>query len=382
MGPNDSIPLVLSQPSSNNIPLNTNNVINDSDLFQSLKGGESLIKQLIENNQSLSNIKKTDGSKQDTGLNTQQNRQSNELQAEHISDKIDERDIFNTIHSLVTSLRAAIIQIQQLKYKSMIQNTMNTEDIQSRINVEKNLQKQEFERIKSQLLIEKNSLLNKVTVNEKKIKKYKKRIIEKNLEINRLAKLLNENITDITYHDITSIDNSNSIASSSLKQTTIPSTEEELLTIRNNTDSKDTSNMLRTLGALATHVLSTNGDTEENSANRTLLLQHSKVEDDNNTEIEISFRNNNNYNNPMNNNTSDHVIESSNILDNHLTNSTSTPTAKVSHNTSIDNKRHVLNKPLNIPTVQANELRKHDIPKLMPLPKMSSFNTVNGSINK
>ena len=382
MGPNDSIPLVLSQPSSNNIPLNTNNVINDSDLFQSLKGGESLIKQLIENNQSLSNIKKTDGSKQDTGLNTQQNRQSNELQAEHISDKIDERDIFNTIHSLVTSLRAAIIQIQQLKYKSMIQNTMNTEDIQSRINVEKNLQKQEFERIKSQLLIEKNSLLNKVTVNEKKIKKYKKRIIEKNLEINRLAKLLNENITDITYHDISSIDNSNSIASSSLKQTTIPSTEEELLTIRNNTDSKDTSNMLRTLGALATHVLSTNGDTEENSANRTLLLQHSKVEDENNTEIEISFRNNNNYNNPMNNNTSDHVIESSNILDNHLTNSTSTPTAKVSHNTSIDNKRHVLNKTLNIPTVQANELRKHDIPKLMPLPKMSSFNTVNGSINK
>ena len=84
----------------------------------------------------------------------------------------------------------------------------------------------------------------------------------------------------------------------------------------------------------------------------------------------------------MNNNTSDHVIESSNILDNHLTNSTSTPTAKVSHNTSIDNKRHVLNKTLNIPTVQANELRKHDIPKLMPLPKMSSFNTVNGSINK
>lgn len=382
MGPNDSIPLVLSQPSSNNIPLNTNNVINDSDLFQSLKGGESLIKQLIENNQSLSNIKKTDGSKQDTGLNTQQNRQSNELQAEHISDKIDERDIFNTIHSLVTSLRAAIIQIQQLKYKSMIQNTMNTEDIQSRINVEKNLQKQEFERIKSQLLIEKNSLLNKVTVNEKKIKKYKKRIIEKNLEINRLAKLLNENITDITYHDISSIDNSNSIASSSLKQTTMPSTEEELLTIRNNTDSKDTSNMLRTLGALATHVLSTNGDTEENSANRTLLLQHSKVEDDNNTEIEISFRNNNNYNNPMNNDTSDHVIESSNILDNHLTNSTSTPTAKVSHNTSIDNKRHVLNKTFNIPTVQTNELRKHDIPKLMPLPKMSSFNTVNGSINK
>ena len=382
MGPNDSIPLVLSQPSSNNIPLNTNNVINDSDLFQSLKGGESLIKQLIENNQSLSNIKKTDGSKQDTGLNTQQNRQSNELQAEHISDKIDERDIFNTIHSLVTSLRAAIIQIQQLKYKSMIQNTMNTEDIQSRINVEKNLQKQEFERIKSQLLIEKNSLLNKVTVNEKKIKKYKKRIIEKNLEINRLAKLLNENITDITYHDISSIDNSNSIASSSLKQTTIPSTEEELLTIRNNTDSKDTSNMLRTLGALATHVLSTNGDTEENSANRTLLLQHSKVEDENNTEIEISFRNNNNYNNPMNNDTSDHVIESSNILDNHLTNSTSTPTAKVSHNTSIDNKRHVLNKTFNIPTVQTNELRKHDIPKLMPLPKMSSFNTVNGSINK
>ena len=254
MGPNDSIPLALSQPSSNNIPLNTNNVINDSDLFQSLKGGESLIKQLIENNQSLSNIKKTDGSKQDTGLNTQQNSQSNEFQAEHISDKIDERDIFNTIHSLVTSLRAAIIQIQQLKYKSMIQNTMNTEDIQSRINVEKNLQKQEFERIKSQLLIEKNSLLNKVTVNEKKIKKYKKRIIEKNLEINRLAKLLNENITDITYHDISSIDNSNSIASSSLKQTTIPSTEEELLTIRNNTDSKDTSNMLRTLGALATHV--------------------------------------------------------------------------------------------------------------------------------
>ena len=377
-----NIPFTISQFSTADFPLNVNNTTNDSDLFESLKAGESLIRRLIANKQLLSTAEKKDTFKQDVSLNTPQNSQDKDLLGETLRYKIDETEIFNITHSLVTSLRASIIQIQQLRYKSMIQNTTNSEDIQSRINVEKNLQKQEFERIKSQLLMEKNSLLNKVTINEKKIKKYKKRIIEKNLEINRLAKLLNENITDITYHDISSMDNSNSTVSSSLKQTPIPSREESF-TIRTTANSANTSNMLRTLGALATHVLKTNGDNEDTSANRTVLLQNSKLEDDNNTEIDISFQNNNyNNNNNMNNDNSDHVVESSHILDNQLSNSTSTPATKLPYNTDIDNKRSILIRTINTPSVQTNNQRKPDLPKLMPLPKMSSFNTVNGSINK
>lgn len=377
-----NIPFTISQFSTADFPLNVNNTTNDSDLLESLKAGESLIRRLIANKQLLSTAEKKDTFKQDVSLNTPQNSQDKDLLGETLRYKIDETEIFNITHSLVTSLRASIIQIQQLRYKSMIQNTTNSEDIQSRINVEKNLQKQEFERIKSQLLMEKNSLLNKVTINEKKIKKYKKRIIEKNLEINRLAKLLNENITDITYHDISSMDNSNSTVSSSLKQTPIPSREESF-TIRTTANSANTSNMLRTLGALATHVLKTNGDNEDTSANRTVLLQNSKLEDDNNTEIDISFQNNNyNNNNNMNNDNSDHVVESSHILDNQLSNSTSTPATKLPYNTDIDNKRSILIRTINTPSVQTNNQRKPDLPKLMPLPKMSSFNTVNGSINK
>lgn len=377
-----NIPFTISQFSTADFPLNVNNTTNDSDLLESLKAGESLIRRLIANKQLLSTAEKKDTFKQDVSLNTPQNSQDKDLLGETLRYKIDETEIFNITHSLVTSLRASIIQIQQLRYKSMIQNTTNSEDIQSRINVEKNLQKQEFERIKSQLLMEKNSLLNKVTINEKKIKKYKKRIIEKNLEINRLAKLLNESITDITYHDISSMDNSNSTVSSSLKQTPIPSREESF-TIRTTANSANTSNMLRTLGALATHVLKTNGDNEDTSANRTVLLQNSKLEDDNNTEIDISFQNNNyNNNNNMNNDNSDHVVESSHILDNQLSNSTSTPATKLPYNTDIDNKRSILIRTINTPSVQTNNQRKPDLPKLMPLPKMSSFNTVNGSINK
>lgn len=356
-------------------------------LTQSLQSGKKLLNKLGKSNQLLTPVEKNKNSNNKypslpnenstLSLTTPESSQETDISLdEGAKVQIDETEIFNTIHSLVTSLDLALKQIQQLKYKTMIQH--DNDDAKSRIDVEKNLQRQEFERVKSQLLLEKNSLLNKVISNDNKVKKYKKRIVEKNLEINRLAKLLNENVTDITYHDISSLDYSNSSTSSAMRPANAS------LVNQNLNKSKKTSSMLRTLGALASHVLKNNEDSDDNSVNRTLLLHTSKIEDDNNTEAEISFstnnhvghlndNNNNNTNNNNNNENSNATVRTENtILENHMADSTSTPTTKIT-------RRTILNKTTNLP-MPLNTADKDESKKLIPLPKMSSFNTINGSI--
>ncbi|CAL9728376.1 protein Fdo1p [Monosporozyma unispora] len=362
-------------------------------LTQSLQSGKKLMNKLVKTNQLLSPVEKESMSKllksnnnnnntnikypsiqsdcSTLSLTTPESSQESDISLEPSNSlKTNETEIFNTMYSLVTSLDLALKQIQQLKYKTMIQH--NNDDPQSRIDVEKNLQRQEFERVKSQLLLEKNSLLNKVITSDNKVKKYKKRIVEKNLEINRLSKLLNENVTDITSHDISSLDYSNSSASSVMRPTN--SMTGPIMNQKFN-NSKKTSSMLRTLGALASHVLKNNEDSDDNSVNRTVLLQTSKIEDENNTEAEIFFSTNNQVSQINDNNTTTDNVPSrtgSNIFENHMANSTSTPTTKITRHT-------ILNRANNLP-MPLGSSRKDETQKLIPLPKMSSFNTINGSI--
>lgn len=270
--------------------------------------------------------------------------------------------ITTILQSLILSLKNAKGQLNQLKLKNLISSNHNTSDL-SRIDVEKNLQKQEFERVKTQLLLEKTQLINKLNLKDKKMKKYKKKIVEKNIEINRLARLLNENVIDNIQHDISSFDYSNSTISTSQYNTTqnqsinhssnistnqinhlnmdsydnvISKTSNNLPTDRanktnsinnsisiantiidhnfnrsnQNFDNKSTNgpDMLKTLGSLATQVLS--DDAADTSINRTIILHsNSRIEDDT-TEAEISFSVNNNNYDDNNNNSNNHNINS------------------------------------------------------------------------
>lgn len=388
MGPKSPSPLKIVPYMTTFSSSHQQNKSNDKTtitLTQSLQAGKKLLNKLAKSNQLLTPLEKesmpnlleknkNNNNKYSSfpkdnstlSLTTPESSQETDISLDESAKvKIDETEILNTMQSLVTSLDLALKQIQQLKYKTMIQH--DNDDAKSRIDVEKNLQRQEFERVKSQLLLEKNSLLNKVFSNDNKVKKYKKRIVEKNLEINRLAKLLNENVTDITYHDISSLDYSNSSVSSAMKTSNPTSAS---LMNQNLNKSKKTSSMLRTLGALASHVLKNNEDSDDNSVNRTLLLHTSKIEDENNTEAEISFLTNNHVSHLNDNSNVTGRTES--ILENHMADSTSTPTTKITRHT-------LLNKTNNLP-MPSNTTDKDESQKLIPLPKMSSFNTINGSI--
>ncbi|CCF58891.1 hypothetical protein KAFR_0F02950 [Kazachstania africana CBS 2517] len=237
------------------------------------------------------------------------------------NNKIQKEEIVTTMDSLMRSIDFQLKQIQQLKFKNMMLSTNNI-DAQSRLTVEENLQKHEHERLKSQLLSEKQTLMEQLKVSDNKVKKYKKRIVDKNREINRLLKLLRQNSVDVSQIEGISFDSS----TSSVRINTSESIS------RNKK-----SNMLRTLGVLATQVL--NDNTEDTSANQTILQPIGKGDDE--TEAEISFYTNNTENYPNTNN---------NVL-------TSLP---------------------NLPEVKISS--PNNAPNPIVLPKMRSFSTVDGSV--
>lgn len=426
-----------NSPSFGSVPINLDTSNNNNSLTQTLNSGKTLLNKLIKSNQLLSPIEKenfpkiinittkTNLTNMTNDLLTPESSQNgNDVSISQTQTQINEREIINTVYSLVTSLDLALKQIQQLKYKSMIHDTTNNDDIQSRIDVEKNLQKIEFERIKTQLLTEKKILLDRVITNENKVKKYKKRIVDKNIEINKLTKVLNGSLSDGTFHD-TSLEFSNSSISSfsrpirklgapTISIITTPTGPNKKLTTENS-GSKKSSNMLRTLGALASHVLKTNDDNEDTSINRTVLIQNSKIEDDNNTEAEISFplnnrdQHNNHTRESKNDNNNTIITEdnssrnTNNILDNNnsptIADSTSTPTAKAQRNlnvnlpNNINNDNNHLNITTKINQVQGlsstvqpnktnliNHQNVNDTLQTVSLPRMRSFNTIDGTI--
>ncbi|CCK68249.1 Fdo1p KNAG_0A05860 [Huiozyma naganishii CBS 8797] len=176
--------------------------------------------------------------------------------AAQVIDIPDQMGVLPVLKSLVYSLEFASRQLQQYKFKNMMLTSANN-DNELRVNVERNLKKQELERMKNQLLMTKQNLNERLNSKDIKIRKYKKRIIEKNKEINKLARMLNISAAEINHNNGSSFEYSNSTISSLRTTTTAETSDTHGDTSANRFQR---SNMLRTLGALASQVL--NDETE------------------------------------------------------------------------------------------------------------------------
>lgn len=171
-------------------------------------------------------------------------------------------ELVDTVENLIQLLGKSQEQVKQLKFKNFML-TAGLHDSDSRFEVEKNINKQQFERIKCQLILESQELLEKVRVQELKITKYKDKIIEKNKEINKLMRILNDSAVPNPYS-----------STSSPKSVTKPRLH------RNEKNRKD-SNMLTTLGILASHVLNEGNDTVNNIDNTESDISHDSVSNQN-----------------------------------------------------------------------------------------------------
>lgn len=164
-----------------------------------------------------------------------------------------EESVMATISSLVGALDESMRQIQQLKLKNMLLKS-NSDNLQSSYTVEENLRKQQFERMKYQFLLEKEQLIEKLRAKENKVAKYKSRVMEKNRQINKLTRILN----------------SNAILDTSASETSDSTTRRSVSSIPLNSNSKyKTSDMLKTLGILASQVLK--DEVDDDSGNQTIL---------------------------------------------------------------------------------------------------------------
>lgn len=185
-------------------------------------------------------------------------------------DLITDKGVLAIVTSLIKALEDSQRQTQQLKFKNMLIKS-NSDDIQSTFEVEENLRKQQFERMKCQLLLDKQQLLDTVRLKESKIAKYKNRIVEKNRLINKLMRTLNENSISDT-----------------LKNEDFPLGKQASdLSSKRSSFSRDRRNdMLKTLGLLASQVL--NDEIDDDSANQTIIQPASgKISDCNTTETDI-----------------------------------------------------------------------------------------------
>ena len=188
---------------------------------------------------------------------------------------LQEKDVVVILNNMIKYLGQTSSEVQQLRFRNMMLNA-NIATQESRREVEQNLQKQEFERIKNQLLADKQNLIESLNISNGKVKKYKRRIIDKNREINRLIKVLRDNSVDYTQPDVSSVDFTTNSSASSVQ-----------ITAPGDTSNGKRTGMLKALGALATQVL--NDDTEDASPSQTFIQSSVRTEDDNTTtEIEAS----------------------------------------------------------------------------------------------
>ncbi|CEP61300.1 Fdo1p LALA0_S02e11320g [Lachancea lanzarotensis] len=143
-------------------------------------------------------------------------------------------------------------QSKGLRFKNMMLAS-SLKDSSSRFEVESELQRQQFERIRCQLVMQTHHLHDKLRAQDLKLLKYKKTIREKNVEINKLRRLLNRSGS----------------SNPPLLQNTPQSITKAPRLHRNSKLQHKNSNMLTTLGLLASHVLgepkavSTNVDSTE-----------------------------------------------------------------------------------------------------------------------
>ncbi|SCU89255.1 LAMI_0D12904g1_1 [Lachancea mirantina] len=124
---------------------------------------------------------------------------------------------------------------RQLKFRNLML-TSGLKDSNSRLEVETNINKQQYERLKCQILMEGHELQRGIRARDLKVSKYKETIIAKNKKINKLMRLLKER---------TATESKNSSATPSI----LNSHSDKADKVQND------SNMLTTLGLLASHVL-------------------------------------------------------------------------------------------------------------------------------
>ncbi|SCV05069.1 LANO_0G17788g1_1 [Lachancea nothofagi CBS 11611] len=167
------------------------------------------------------------------------------------------QELVHTLDSLSRMLLQSNEQVNRLKLKNMMLTT-GLRDSNSRFEVESSLNKQQFERIRCQLVMETHGLHEKVRIQDLKLAKYKETIIEKNKEINKMARLLNDSPTP------------NSV---NLRNTPQSITKAPRLN-RNSKLQRRNSNMLATLGLLASHVLSVGNESQVNADNTESDISH------------------------------------------------------------------------------------------------------------
>lgn len=280
------------------------------------------------------------------------------------------------INSLIQVLNQSVRQNQQLKLKNMILKS-NSGDVQSRYEVEENLKKQQFERKKCQLFLERENLLKRIHTKDGKVLKYKNKIIEKNREINRLMRILNEhsisevqesnnnddnddkdntsnnednNNNNNNNHENNNNNNNNQNSNENSTHTRIlkPSSASNSSTAVSPTTSSTSnrekaSDMLRTLGMLASQVL--NDEADDDSANQTTIQV-----------------NNSGLKGPADCNTTEpEILHSPNVS---VTNPNPESTNGGSKSTSIENGNY------------SSALKRLPV----QMPKMKRFSTVDGTV--
>lgn len=186
----------------------------------------------------------------------------------------DPNDVSSTLESLMSALSKSQERVKQLTLKNMLL-VKNLHELQSGFQVEQTLAKQQFESMKYNLILQKTELQKQLEHSSVKITKYRETIMSKNKEINRLSRLLNQNQA---YNP--RLSRPNSMPSAHVRKP--PYGSRQLHT--------SDSNMLNTLGILATKVLKE----EQNPAGRvgtsigTSAIVEEKLENPDNTESDIS----------------------------------------------------------------------------------------------
>lgn len=226
------------------------------ELNKAISSAKSLIRQLNSRLVKSPMDERTVDNLEESGLSF--NKSSLETPSRDLDDHeygekqaVTEEKIIDTISSLVKVLDDSTRQIQQLKLKNMLLRS-NSNDIQSTYEVEENLKKQQYERMKCQFLAENQQLVENLRIKEGKVAKYKSRIVEKNRQINKLTRILNEG----------------SGTESSSSQTPGSTSKEPARNVPSNNYKEKASDMLKTLGILASQVL--NEEVDDDSGNQTI----------------------------------------------------------------------------------------------------------------
>lgn len=206
-------------------------------------------------------------------------------------------EVVQCLSRMVEQLADSSAQIQQLKFKNLLLENKVDAEATSRLEVEENLKKQQFERLKSQLYTENIHLFEQLKIKESKVTKYKKKIVAKNHHINQLMRLLNQTPAAFDSSQSESSMVSNQKEDTEEGDATIPITE----SVKKPRQLKNETHMLHTLGMLATHVLkdenksietSPNGDEtrieDDDSVNRTIIQSGVKAGNDTELEVDVS----------------------------------------------------------------------------------------------